>query len=59
MTNESKSKNEQVSTNPGAEKEKVKETPGQRINTEGTDELGNVRQSIPELVTIQTIVNSP
>ena len=43
MTNESKSKNEQVSTNPGVEKEKVKETPGQRINTEGTDELGNVR----------------
>ena len=43
MSNESKSKNEQVSTNPAVEREQVRETPGQRINTEGTAELGNVR----------------
>ena len=63
MTVENKGKAEGDSNNSNEQLESPKEIPtvqpGQRINTEGTDEHGNMRSSIPELVTIENVISSP
>ena len=63
MTIENKGKAEGDSNNSNEQLDSPKEIPtvqpGQRINTEGTDEHGNLRQSIPDLVTMENVIRSP
>ena len=63
MTVENKGKAEGDSNNSNEQLESPKEIPtvqpGQRLNTEGTDEHGNMRSSIPDLVTIENVISSP